>query len=126
MKNITKLCCVALLGTCFVGCTDNFNDYNTNHYAIYQADPPVLIPEMIEPMMFVQQNSSQLIDQMVGALGGYMTCSNRWGGQNFDTFNASEGWNSQTFNKSYNKGNGKFIKGCSVDACMRLLWPYSL
>jgi hypothetical protein len=103
MKNITKLCCVALLGTCFVGCTDNFNDYNTNHYAIYQADPPVLMPEMIEPMMFVQQNSSQLIDQMVGALGGYMTCSNRWGGQNFDTFNASEGWNSQTFNKSYNK-----------------------
>ena len=40
-----------------------------------------------------QQNDSQMIDQMVGSLGGYYTLSNRWGGQNFDTFNASDSWN---------------------------------
>lgn len=43
--------------------------------------------------MYVQQNDSQMIDQMVGSLGGYYTLSNRWGGQNFDTFNASDSWN---------------------------------
>lgn len=103
MKKITKLCCAALIGASFVGCTSNFEDYNTNHYAIYTADPPLLMPDMIEPLMFVQQNNSQMIDQMVGSLGGYMTCSNRWGGQNFDTFNASDGWNAVTFNTSYTK-----------------------
>lgn len=48
---------------------------------------------MIESLMYVQQNDSQMIDQMVGSLGGYFTLSNRWGGQNFDTFNASDAWN---------------------------------
>ena len=84
------------------GCIDNFEKYNTDPYAIYKADPSVLLPAMIEPLMYVQQNNSQMIDQMVGSLGGYFTLSNRWGGQNFDTFNASDGWNAQPFNIPYN------------------------
>ena len=53
----------------------------------------MLLPTMIDAMMYVQQNNSQMIDQMVGTLGGYFTLTNRWGGQNFDTFNPSADWN---------------------------------
>ena len=88
MKNISKIIGLFFLTLGVVGCTDNFEEYNTNKYAVYKADPTMLLPAMMEPLMFVQQNNSQMVDQMVGALGGYMTCSNRWGGQNFDTFNA--------------------------------------
>lgn len=101
MKKITKICCAALVGLSLTGCTGNFEEYNTNPYALYKGDPTVLMPALIEPLMFVQQNNSQMIDQMVGALGGYMTCSNRWGGQNFDTFNASEGWNAIPFDTPF-------------------------
>ena len=89
MKHINKMVLSVVLGaSALTACTDNFEKYNSDPYAIYKADPSVLLPAMIEPVMYVQQNNSQMIDQMVGALGGYMTCSNRWGGQNFDTYNA--------------------------------------
>ena len=52
-------------------------------------------------MMYVQQNDSQMVDQMVGSLGGYFTLSNRWGGQNFDTFNASDAWNATPYNTMF-------------------------
>ena len=102
MKHINKVVLSVVLGaSALTACTDNFEKYNSDPYAIYKADPSVLLPAMIEPVMYVQQNNSQMIDQMVGALGGYMTCSNRWGGQNFDTYNASDGWNAIPFNTTY-------------------------
>lgn len=102
MKHINKVVLSVVLGaSALTACTDNFEKYNSDPYAIYKADPSVLLPAMIEPVMYVQQNNSQMIDQMVGALGGYMTCSNRWGGQNFNTYNASDGWNAIPFNTTY-------------------------
>ena len=93
MNKITKvLASCAILGV-IGGCTKNFEKYNTDPYAIKSSDPSILIPTMMESLMYVQQNDSQMIDQMVGSLGGYYTLSNRWGGQNFDTFNASDSWN---------------------------------
>ena len=56
---------------------------------------------MLDAMMYVQQNDSQMVDQMVGSLGGYFTLSNRWGGQNFDTFNASDAWNATPYNTMF-------------------------
>lgn len=82
-------------------CTRNFEEYNTDPYMLYVADPPILMPTMIDAMMYVQQNDSQMIDQMVGSLGGYFTLSNRWGGQNFDTFNASDSWNAGPYNTMF-------------------------
>lgn len=101
MKNIIKITCLTLAVYCMTGCTDNFEKYNSDRYAIYTAEPSVLIPSMIESLMYVQQNNSQMIDQMVGSLGGYFTLSNRWGGQNFDTFNASDNWNAIPYNKMF-------------------------
>ena len=65
------------------------------------SGPAVLIPTMLDAMMYVQQNDSQMVDQMVGSLGGYFTLSNRWGGQNFDTFNASDAWNATPYNTMF-------------------------
>jgi len=100
MKNIIKLTCLLLTVCGFAGCTGNFDEYNTDPYALYKGDPAVLIPTMLDAMMYVQQNDSQMVDQMVGSLGGYFTLSNRWGGQNFDTFNASDAWNATPYNTS--------------------------
>lgn len=97
MKNIIKIAGVMLAAGCIAGCTGNFEKYNTDPYALYKADPAILIPSMFDAMMYVQQNNSQMIDQMVGSLGGYFTLSNRWGGQNFDTFNASDAWNATPY-----------------------------
>ncbi|MDD7455972.1 MAG: SusD/RagB family nutrient-binding outer membrane lipoprotein [Bacteroidales bacterium] len=93
MNKISKVLAFCAILSVFGGCTKNFEKYNTDPYAIQSSDPSILIPTMMDALMYVQQNDSQMIDQMVGSLGGYFTLSNRWGGQNFDTFNASDGWN---------------------------------
>ena len=101
MKNIIKHSFLILIISSFVSCMGSFEEYNTDPYAKYDSDPVMLLPSMIDAMMFVQQNSSQMVDQMVGTLGGYFTLSNRWGGSNFDTFNASDDWNAQPYNLTF-------------------------
>ncbi len=98
MNKILKIFSAAAILLTFWSCTKNFEKYNTDPYAVRSEDPSILLPTMIDALMYVQQNDSQMIDQMVGTLGGYFTLSNRWGGQNFDTFNASDSWNAIPFN----------------------------
>ncbi len=102
MKKFIKFICPVLMAVYgSTACTGNFEEYNTDPYQIYTATPELLLPTMIEGMMYVQQNDSQMVDQMVGTLGGYFTLANRWGGQNFDTFNASDGWNATPYNTMF-------------------------
>lgn len=93
-----------------VGCTDKFDDYNTNEYQIYKANSQTLLKSMIESLVNIQQNDSQMQDQMVGTLGGYFTLSNRWSGTNFDTFNQSDSWNAIPWNNSFEKIYGNFFQ----------------
>lgn len=93
MKLITKFLLLISITSLILGCTKNFEEYNTDPYAIRSSEPSLVIPTMLDALMYVQQNDSQMIDQMVGSLGGYYTLSNRWGGTNFDTYNASDSWN---------------------------------
>ncbi len=109
MKNIVKIFAGVTLLLTFAGCTKNFEKYNTDPYAVMTADPSILLPTMIDAMMYVQQNDSQMIDQMVGTLGGYFTLSNRWGGQNFDTFNVSDGWNAIPYEAPFLDIYGNFF-----------------
>lgn len=109
MKKIIKTITSAALLT-LMGCTSNFEDYNTNHYQIHEADPSMLLTSMIETTVNIQQNDSQMQDQMVGTLGGYLTLANRWGGTNFDTFNASDEWNAIPWNTPFEKIYGNFFK----------------
>lgn len=82
-------------------CIGNYEKYNTPEYSIPNMDPSLLIPAMYDNLMYVQQNNSQMIDQMVGTLGGYFTISNRFGGQNFDTFNPSDAWNAGPYSTPF-------------------------
>lgn len=102
MKKVIKLIAFAgVTAMLLPGCTGKFEDFNTNPYAPAKPDPSLVLPTMIEQLMYVQQNSSQMIDQMVGTYGGYFTLTNRWGGTNYDTFNVSDDWNTRTYNDAF-------------------------
>lgn len=73
LKHITLGAALLMLAG---GCTDKFEEYNTNQYQIHEADPATLMKSMIETIVNIQQNDSQMMDQMVGQLGGYLCCSN--------------------------------------------------
>lgn len=70
LRNITVGAALLLLAG---SCTDKFEEYNTNQYQIHDADPATLMKSMIETIVNIQQNDSQMQDQMVGQLGGYLT-----------------------------------------------------
>lgn len=84
-----------------IGCTEGFEDYNTNPKAPTPeqmegdfASTATLISSMIPVMVQGQENNYQMIDQMIGCEYGRMTCArNAWGSDAyFATFNPSEGW----------------------------------
>ncbi|MBO8444497.1 MAG: SusD/RagB family nutrient-binding outer membrane lipoprotein [Bacteroidetes bacterium] len=113
MKAIFKIfSSAAIIGgvVAVAGCTKNFEDYNTDQYALRAESPSLVIPSMIETMMYVQQNSSQMADQMVGSLGGYFTNVNRWQGANFDTFNVSDGWNTSVYDQAFQAIYSNYFK----------------
>lgn len=92
------------------GCTGNFEDYNTNQYQIHEANPVTLMKSMVETIVNIQQNDSQMQDQMVGQFGGYLCCSNIWSGTNFGTFNQSAAWNATPWNTPFEKIYGNFFQ----------------
>lgn len=100
LRNITVGAALLLLAG---SCTDKFEEYNTNQYQIHDADPATLMKSMIETIVNIQQNDSQMQDQMVGQLGGYLCCSNTWSGTNFSTFNQSDAWNATPWNTPFEK-----------------------
>ena len=70
LRNITVGTALVLVAG---SCTGNFEEYNTNQFQIHEADPSTLMKSMIETIVNIQQNDSQMMDQMVGQLGGYLT-----------------------------------------------------
>ena len=91
-KTIKTTVLAAFAAIVVSSCTNKFEEYNTDPFALRTEDPAVLIATMFEPLMYVQQNSSQMVDQMIGTYGGYFALNARWDGQNFDTFNVSDNW----------------------------------
>lgn len=109
-KAIKIIAFLGIAGMALPGCTAKFEEFNTNPYAPVKGDASLLMPSMIEQLMYVQQNSSQMIDQMVGTYGGYFTLTNRWGGQNYDTFNVSDDWNKSTYNTAFTNIYSNFFE----------------
>ncbi len=101
-KTIRTTVLAALAAIAVSSCTDKFEEYNTDPFALRAEDPSVLIENMFEPLMYAQQNSSQMVDQMIGNYGGYFALNKRWGGQNFDTFNVSDDWAGSAYNNGFN------------------------
>ena len=107
IRNITAGAALLLtLGSC----TDKFEEYNTNQYQIHEADPATLMKSMIETIVNIQQNDSQMQDQMVGQYGGYLCPSNIWSGTNFGTYNPSDSWNASMWNTNFEKIYSNFFQ----------------
>ena len=64
LRNITVGTALVLVAG---SCTGNFEEYNTNQFQIHEADPSTLMKSMIETIVNIQQNDSQMMDQMYGA-----------------------------------------------------------
>ena len=84
-----------------VGCTDSFEDFNTNPKAPTPeqmegdfASTAALISTMIPVMVQGQENNYQMIDQMIGCEYGRMTSArNEWGtSAYFACYNPNDGW----------------------------------
>lgn len=110
MKYIKTITAGAALLFLAIGCTDKFEEYNTNQYQIYKADPAILMKSMIETIVNIQQNDSQMQDQMVGQYGGYLCPSNIWSGTNFGTYNPSDSWNANMWNTNFEKIYSNFFQ----------------
>lgn len=110
MKYFGNILLCAALALTTGSCTGEFEKYNTNQYQIHEADPGTLMKSMIETIVNIQQNDSQMMDQMVGQLGGYLVCSNVWGGTNFGTFNQSDAWNAIPWNTNFEKIYSNFFQ----------------
>lgn len=107
IRNLTAgTALLLLLGSC----TSKFEEYNTNQYQIHEADPSTLMKSMIETIVNIQQNDSQMQDQMVGQFGGYLCPSNTWSGTNFGTYNPSDAWNANPWNTNFEKIYGNFFQ----------------
>lgn len=92
-----------------IGCTESFEDFNTNPKAPTPeqmegdfVSTATLISTMIPVMVQGQENNYQMIDQMIGCEYGRMTCArNHWSSDAyFATYNPSEGWGEIPFTTS--------------------------
>lgn len=102
MKKIFKIFAAScLLASVLASCTGKFEDFNRNPYLPTPEDMVgdgayigSLIKNMQQLLVQGQQNSSQMIDQMIGSeYGGYIANINPWGNEgNFYTLNPKLGW----------------------------------
>ena len=87
IKKFAKLSVYTLLVALGTGCTDKFEEYNTNPFGPKpdqmlgdNAITGSLIKSMIPALVQGQQNNSQMLDQMIGSeYGGEITCIAQWG-----------------------------------------------
>ncbi|MCT4591145.1 MAG: SusD/RagB family nutrient-binding outer membrane lipoprotein [Carboxylicivirga sp.] len=101
IMNISKIALLILALNIF-GCTDKFEEYNTDPYRPTKQTPMNHFPPMIASGFVVQINAAQYVEHMVGGVyGGYLSMSNAWGGNNFATYNPSPGWNDEPFRISF-------------------------
>lgn len=89
-----------------VGCTDKFEDFNTDPYAPTPeqmegdfASTAALISTMLPNLALGQENDFQMIDQMIGCEYGRMTsAANAWGSDMYyATYNPPVGWTGNAF-----------------------------
>lgn len=110
MKKIVKYSLLTLMAGGLAACTGNYEEYNSNPYAPVEITPDIVLPTMIDAMANVQQNDAQMVEGMIGQLSGQIAQANRWGGQNFDTFNQSDGWNQEMYKLAFEDIYANYFK----------------
>ncbi len=111
-KNIASLMVGGSILLGAVGCTDKFEDFNTDPKAPTPeemegdfASTATLISSIIPVVALGQENDYQMIDQMIGCEYGRMTsAANMWGSDMYyATYNPSVGWSGNTFDTNMPK-----------------------
>lgn len=109
-KYIKNIATTLLLGGSLIlgatGCTDDFEDFNTDPKAPTPgqmegdfASTASLLSNMIPTLCQGQENNFQMLDQMIGNEFGRMTCAkNQWGSdQYYACYNPPTGWTGNVF-----------------------------
>ena len=111
-KNIASLMVGGSILLGAVGCTDKFEDFNTDPKAPTPeemegdfASTATLISSIIPVVALGQENDYQMIDQMIGCEYGRMTsAANMWGSDMYyATYNPSVVWSGNTFDTNMPK-----------------------
>ena len=119
IKSIATLMLGAGLLFGSVGCTDKFEDFNTDPKAPtpeqMEGDfsaTATLLNTMMPALVLGQENEFQMIDQMVGCEFGHMTAAkNQWGSNAyFGTYNPPIGWIGNTFDTMMPKMYTQFFQ----------------
>lgn len=109
LYHATRVAAGLCLLTAASACTGNFEDINKrkdrpalDDLSVYEQ-AGLLFGRMIDLAHNGQENTSQMIDQMVGnQYGGYMNCTNNFGnGGNYNTLDPRPGWTGNTFNDQF-------------------------
>ena len=105
------------LSLLFGSCTGNFEDLNTHPTDVYDDQMTEIekvgsvFPVMTYLLNPQQENNSQMTEQMVGAqYGGYFTCTNKWNGTNFSSFNPQLNWVDVPFKDLFTDFYPNFLK----------------
>lgn len=98
-------------------CTGNFEDLNTHPTDVYDDQMTEIekvgsvFPVMTYLLNPQQENNSQMTEQMVGSqYGGYFTCTNKWNGTNFSSFNPQLNWVDTPFKDLFTDFYPNFLK----------------
>lgn len=88
----------------FLGCTKNFEDYNTNPASLTDEQSLRLVPTAIGPIQLGLLSSFQVTQNLSGdAYAGYMMSpTNFAGGINNLNYALVDGWNGRPFSEQYN------------------------
>ena len=74
MKKIVKYTFLTLLsGWLAIGCTSNFEEYNTDPYAPQEADPNMLLPTMVEALTTKAQQDKAFEAKMSASVTRVLT-----------------------------------------------------
>ncbi|WP_316845938.1 SusD/RagB family nutrient-binding outer membrane lipoprotein [Pedobacter psychrodurus] len=86
-----------------VGCTKNFEDFNTNPNSLSPAQSDALLKSAIGPIEQEIFHNYQIAQNLsADAFSGYMMAPNPFGGINNMNYSLNNGWNSAGFNDQYN------------------------
>lgn len=116
------------------GCTDKFEDFNTNPKAPTPeqmegdfASTATLISVMIPSMVLGQENDYQMIDQMIGYEYGRMTAAaNAWGSDAYyGTYNPPIGWIGNTFDTTMPKVYTSFFQIRNISGTEGLVYNWA-
>ncbi len=130
-KTIASLALSGVLVSGAEGCTDKFEDFNTDPNAPTPeqmegdyTSTATLLATMVPVCVLGQENDYQMIDQMIGCEYGRMTAAkNQWGSNlYYATYNPPTGWTGNTFDTLMPKIYTSFFQVYNISGSENLMY----